>query len=192
MSVIPASSMRGPKARMNPFSQTGANITRSCTIFWIWYNISSRFFRSISWSWAAKSVSTSGMDPYESTPRAVANASRRGEGLPAGPGGPTNSALSFLLPPAEGRAPRPPPRTRHRAHARPDAYRVQVIRDGLAHRVVGREGRELARVEPGRIAGLGEKGLGSLWIVGIGWDGQRELLVSRHDVAGGAREAERL
>ena len=48
---------------MNPFSQIGAKTTRSWINRWIWWSISSRFLRSISWSWAWKRVSSSGIEP---------------------------------------------------------------------------------------------------------------------------------
>ena len=116
---------------------------------------------------------------------------RRGERLEPcgrvarGPGGAHEEPLELLLPPCGQKR-----RTLHRPHARPDAHRVQVVRDGLTHGVVRGKRRELARVEAARVSGLGEERLGTLGIIGIGGDRQRELLVTRHDVAGGRGEAE--
>ena len=64
--------------------------------------------------------------------------------------------------------------------------------DGLAHGVVGREGRELAGVEAVGVAGLGEELAGALGIVRRRVDRQGEVEVARHDAAGGPRQAERL
>ena len=111
----------------------------------------------------------------------------RVEALPAGAGGAHEEIAELLVAPGgeQGGA-------LHRAHARADADRPEVVGDGLAHRVVGRERRELARVEAVGEAGLGQQRLGALRVVGIGRDRQGELLVPGHDVAGGAGEAERL
>src|SRR5262245_35897968 len=52
----------------------------------------------------------------------------------------------------------------HGAHARADAHRLQPAADGLGHGVVGREGREVARVEAVREARLGKELLRALGI----------------------------
>ena len=83
-------------------------------------------------------------------------------------------------------------RALHRAHPGLDADGLQITDDGLAHRVVGREGIEVARVEAVRIAGLGEQLLGVRGVVGGRLHGDRELEDARHDRAREPGEAERL
>ena len=81
-------------------------------------------------------------------------------------------------------------RALHVLDPRADAHRAQIVRDGLAHGVVGREGSEVPAVEAARIAGLGEEGLGARGVVGMRRQLERKLERLGHDVAARAREAQ--
>src|SRR5262245_52874444 len=185
-SVSAASCIRGPTARMNPFSQIGAKTTRSCRIFWIWCKRSSRFLRSSSLAWRWNRSSTSGRtvgvaalfggDPLDARGRVTAC-----------PLGTQHDAADLLLGP--GRQEGGP---LHRPHARADADRREIAGDRLGHREVGRVRREVAGVEAVRVARFHHELLGALGIVGVRVDRQRELHVTRDDVAGDPREAELL
>src|SRR3989475_8900056 len=100
---------------------------------------------------------------------------------------PEQDPVQRLLPPRglEGRA-------LHRLDPRPDPDGLEIAGQRLAHREVGREGVEVARVEAVRIAGLGEELLRPLRVVARWIEGQRELEAPRDDTAGRLREAEGL
>src|SRR6266850_898355 len=72
----------------------------------------------------------------------------------------------------------------HDAHPRADADGLQPSGYRLAHRVVGRERREVSRIESVGMTGLGQELAGARGIVRMRVDWQRELEVSRHDAAG--------
>ena len=99
--------------------------------------------------------------------------------------GAEDDAPQLLLAPGreEGRA-------LHRPDPGPDPDGAQIGGHRFRHREVGRVRREVTAVEAVRIAGLGEQLLGPLRVVGVRVDGQGELHVPGHDVAGQARGAE--
>src|SRR5439155_2230364 len=80
----------------------------------------------------------------------------------------------------------------HRADLRADADGPEKVRDLFAQRRVRRERREVARVEPVRIARLDEELLGARGIVRWRVDGQRELERRRHERARRPTETEHL
>jgi hypothetical protein len=71
------------------------------------------------------------------------------------------------------------------AHASADADRLQPILDRLAHRVVGRERRQLAAVEAVAVAGLREQRAGSRRIARVGAERERELEVAGDELPTG-------
>ena len=87
----------------------------------------------------------------------------------AGAGDADDHVLELLLAPRGGQG-----GALHGAHPGPDADRLQVAGDRLAHREVGRERVEVAGVEAVGVAGLGEELLGPRRIVGIAARRQRE------------------